>query len=106
MSLERKDEERMDLLSERVELVNQEPTLRVREMMLPTGQVTSLEYHQTAEGNLKLLVADQSESAVASLELLCKSLGLSLDRNGEVSHSPSILSTLPCVDIEQPSEKM
>jgi hypothetical protein len=86
------------LLSERVHMVDEEPSLRVREIMLPTNEIAFLEYHQTSEGNLRLLVAEQSESTTNSLEMLCKAFGLSLDRNGEVSHSPDIVSTLPCVD--------
>lgn len=78
-------------------MVDEKPSLRVREIMLPSNEIAFLEYHQTKEGNLRLLVAEQSESTAASLDLLCKVFGLSLDRNGEVSHSPEILSSLPCV---------
>lgn len=63
------------LLSERVHMVDEEPSLRVREIMLPTGEVASLEYHQTREGNLRLLVAEQSESTAASLDCFAKPLG-------------------------------
>ena len=86
-------------------MVDEEPSLRVREIMLPTNGIAFLEYHKTKEGNLRLLVAEQSESTAASLDVLCKVFGLNLDRTGELSQSPDILSTLPCVYIPKQSAR-